>query len=68
MNKEQLELYTDYLITTFGAATATDLSALAARCGRRRQWQKQGGIVAGLADDMEAVLQQGRHQPSHWCF
>jgi len=28
MNKEQLELYTDYLLSTFGYATATGLSAL----------------------------------------
>ena len=28
MNKERLELYTDYLLSTFGYATATGLSAL----------------------------------------
>ncbi len=28
MNKEQLELYTDYLLSTFGYATATGLSAM----------------------------------------
>lgn len=28
MNKEQLELYTDYLLSTFGNATATGLSAM----------------------------------------
>ena len=28
MNKEHLELYTDYLLSTFGKTTATDLSAL----------------------------------------
>ena len=28
MNEEKLELYTDYLISTFGAATATGLSAM----------------------------------------
>ena len=28
MNKEHLELYTDYLLSTFGKATATGLSAL----------------------------------------
>ena len=28
MNKEYLELYTDYLLSTFGYATATGLSAL----------------------------------------
>lgn len=28
MNKEYLELYTDYLLSTFGHATATGLSAL----------------------------------------
>ena len=31
MNKEHLELYTDYLISTFGAATATGLSAMVSR-------------------------------------
>src|SRR5512144_3432722 len=30
MNTEQLELYTDYLISTFGAATATGLSEMVA--------------------------------------
>jgi len=28
MNKERLELYTDYLLSTFGYATATGLSAM----------------------------------------
>jgi hypothetical protein len=28
MDKEQLELYTDYLLSTFGYATATGLSAM----------------------------------------
>jgi hypothetical protein len=28
MNKEQLELYTDYLLSTFGYATATGLSRM----------------------------------------
>ncbi len=28
MNKENLELYTDYLLSTFGYATATGLSAM----------------------------------------
>jgi len=28
MNKEQLDLYTDYLMVTFGYATATGLSNL----------------------------------------
>ena len=28
MNQERLELYTDYLLSTFGDATATGLSAL----------------------------------------
>jgi hypothetical protein len=28
MKKAELELYTDYLISTFGAATATGLSAM----------------------------------------
>ena len=28
MNKEQLELYTDYLLSTFGYATATGLSEM----------------------------------------
>jgi hypothetical protein len=29
MNKEHLELYTDYLLSTFGQVTATGLSAMA---------------------------------------
>ena len=28
MNRERLDLYTDYLLSTFGYATATGLSAL----------------------------------------
>ncbi|MDO8778138.1 MAG: hypothetical protein Q7K57_57355 [Burkholderiaceae bacterium] len=34
MKKADLDLYTDYLLSTFGAATATGLSAMVEGAGR----------------------------------